>query len=359
MPNTLDFTKMFHKIGVYKSHNVSLMKQLKGLKTEGHIDIAKINAFSEIITENNDKIASLRHDIVDNMRKFPMFRKDQRFRKIPKEECEKMERFYETMSSDREFILSKDNRTFEDYCKEVVNDYAGIISVEGEAFPESFTNAQKLSAIFVNKGLEKFVIDPETKEKVTVDMKNLKLCSYPADEVKNFDTKEQMGIMERKSAFALNDFYSMISLRPKVVVLTMDYVDTKIAENPEGASAMLTQQEVENITEKVMDLDVVKKSSYYENTKEETRSSIYEEVVMTSTAQAGAVGGEIMAGAELRNRYNLPPANSAEESIYVNDERYWITEEGVLSDEQLDEHYENTLQDATGDSDIYEQIFIK
>lgn len=344
----INYLKNFQRITTLKHDNSRLMSELKNDQESGRSDASKITTYSEMMQENNKTIAKLRNEIVRNMNDIPAFKNDKRFKKIPESERIKMERFYESMSADRK-IAFMGRPSFEEHCAITVNNYDNIVGIFGEAFPESFTDCEKLSTVFVGQGLSESAIDFRTQKGVKVDVDTLKLCSYPPSEVENFDARESLGIMEQKSKYTLDDVFQMLVLRKNVVVVTRNFVDNKIAENPEGATALLTKDEVQDVTDKVLKLGIVDKENV-----PAMRDSVAEQVAVCSASRVGAVGGVAIEGAELRQIYNLP---MEERYLEVHGTTLWLTEDGLLTTEQLDQKYQSDMQaDVVSETTWYADI---
>lgn len=341
----MNYTMFFQKIALLRKQNLAFTNALKQAKSDGIVlrrdEIAEYKAS---IRHNKMVIDDLREKIVTEMQRMPAFRNDKRFQKIPREEREKMQRFFESA-----YEQKKTRRPlFEDHCKATVDSYDGTMELFGEAFPESFTDAQKLSSLFVNKGLTR-VWDIKTQTRVDVSYDTLKLCSYPQKDINNFDVNESIQTMGEGDLTALESFYKTISLRPHLMNITTDFVDNKVARNPEGATAMLTKSEVDEVTKRVMDLGII---------SEDVEGQVFEEVAICSTARATTLQKQAIDGQELRAMFDLPPVQASLTKIEADGETFWVSDDAVLTNAELDENYTDDIARDTEVEALYKSVWI-
>lgn len=346
MPKTnFNYKLAFDKIRLLKRQNRDSINTIRKVREEGgRLRDGDIQGLDWSIKSNLRAINDERRGIVENMRRLPAFRSDKRFKNLSYEEREKMQRFYESMHEEKDFM---DKIPFEDHCQITVDNYDGAMIFFGDSFPKSYTEGQKLSALFVNKGLHK-VWDETTQSEVEVNVDNLRICSYPQQDLDGFNTQsildENTEIIDARGlggeTSILDMFFKTISIRPKVMAMTKEFVNNKIANNPEAGRVQLTKEEVQEITKNITDLGLVDLKKF-----PTMEGHIFEQVAVCSVACGKTPKDVIVAGAEMRNTYNLPHEDTFIQEISVDGRKYWLTDEGALTNQQLDEKYETNVVD--------------
>lgn len=245
----------------------------------------------------------------------------------------KIERFYESVTAkvsknwDMDIIVD-----FEGECQSVLEHYDGITELFGDAWPESFTESQKLSSVFVNKILKDMETrDCQKQELIKIDPDTLKVCSYcSADADVIGDAMAASNSLEK--------FHGLITVNHEAIPAARQAVADNIAEDP-MFGRFLTQQNVSDVSEEIFS----RLNGLDAGLALEIRDFTYERVAVVSTSY-GNLDSEIKRSAqEMFQELNLPVVSQRQYQYELDEVKYWISEDDIYTELQMKNRYNTQI----------------
>lgn len=312
---------------------LSLVKDSKS----GIISIIKMEdevaSHTERLQMFKGRIQDTRQEVCKKIKELPVLKNDARFADITDKDISKMEKFYESVMYETYDMERSVRIDFEHAMESAIQNYDNITELYGGAWHESFTNAQKLSSIFVNNALKEMKVhDCRTGDEITIDQDNLEICSYSASDA-------DVICDAMTGSTSLEKFHALITVNMDAISEVHQAVRQAVAEEPFFGS-FLSREKVADITS-----DLISKLDGLDGgLASEVQDFIYERVAVVATSYGNRELSIRSDAQDMFIKLRLPVLSDRQQSYVLDGEKYWITEDGTYTESQMQDRYDTQIK---------------